>query len=133
MLNSLNNLGSRPQKSPKIAQKPIGLNAIYSFFLIGMVYKKCFLVNPLLYCFIAFVIQILAQFLIYCSHNTFIKKDYIRYVVIIFGNPWTWWEHCVLSELPKMKTKKGSPQFWKFLKNVLIIFGTSGKPRKVEF
>ena len=45
-LNSLCKSGSRPQKSPKIAQKTDLSIAIYSSFWIGMVYFKCFLVNP---------------------------------------------------------------------------------------
>ena len=45
-LNSLCKSGSRPQKSPKIAQKTDHSIAIYSNFWIGMVYFGCHLVNP---------------------------------------------------------------------------------------
>ena len=45
-LNSLCKSGSRPQKSPKKAQKTDHSIAIYSNFWIGMVYFGCHLVNP---------------------------------------------------------------------------------------
>ena len=45
-LNSLCKSGSRPQKSPKKAQKTDHSIAIYSNFWIGMVYFGCYLVNP---------------------------------------------------------------------------------------
>ena len=45
-LNSLCKSGSRPQKSPKKGQKTDHSIAIYSIFLIVMVYFKCFKVNP---------------------------------------------------------------------------------------
>ena len=45
-LNSLCKSGSRPQKSPKKAQKTDHSIAIYSNFLIGMVYFGSHLVNP---------------------------------------------------------------------------------------
>ena len=45
-LNSLCKSGSRPQKSPKKAQKTDRSIAIYSIFLIGMVYFGYNLVNP---------------------------------------------------------------------------------------
>ena len=46
LLNSLCKSGSRPQKSPKKAQKTDHSIAIYSNFWIGMVYFGCHLVNP---------------------------------------------------------------------------------------
>ena len=45
-LNSLCKSGSGPQKSPKKAQKTDHSIAIYSNLLTGMVYSKCYLVNP---------------------------------------------------------------------------------------
>ena len=40
-------LGSRPQKSPKVAKKKqITQSRFAHFFLIGMVYKSRYLVNP---------------------------------------------------------------------------------------
>ena len=45
-LNSLCKSGSRPQKSPKKAQKTDHSIAIYSIFWIGMVYFGWHLVNP---------------------------------------------------------------------------------------
>ena len=46
LLNSLCKSGSRPQKSPKIAQKTDHSIAIYSNFWIGMVYFGYHLVKP---------------------------------------------------------------------------------------
>ena len=56
------------------------------------------------------------------------NEDYIRYVVLIFGNSWTWWEHYVLREEDSM--------YFSFLEirenHVVIIFGYSWNPRTID-
>ena len=53
------------------------------------------------------------------------NEDYIQYVVLIFGNLWTWWEHCVLRE---------ESMYFSFSEirenHVVLIFRYSWKPRK---
>ena len=54
--------------------------------------------------------------------------DKKRYVVLIFGNSWTWWEHYILREEDSM--------YFSFLEirenHVVLIFGYSWNPRTID-
>ena len=55
------------------------------------------------------------------------NEDYIRYVVLIFGNSWVWWEHCVLREEDSMHFSFSEIRY----NHVVLIFRYSWKPRKM--